>query len=184
VLEANLNNVATYSIGRVRVGSLLMSYCGTQRLTTSNHGHEVYGGSDLIFVRGDFDRLLRLELEANVLIAIDQARTYHAAALASYPGIMMSRANYDVAQGDDDEARWRSGVLEQSWRIGGASAAELAALACFQSDPSVHVVRASTTELYGDNVSLPKGAVIHYQGVDAQVGPLTKFSMLEPYADT
>ncbi|MGZ3238690.1 MAG: DUF3182 family protein, partial [Burkholderiaceae bacterium] len=42
ILEVNLNDVVTYSVGQVRVGNLLATYCGTQQLTTSNHGEEVY----------------------------------------------------------------------------------------------------------------------------------------------
>src|SRR5690606_28240253 len=56
VVEANLNEVATYSVGQSRVGHTLITYCGTQKLTTSNHGNDVYGGSELVVVRGDFDR--------------------------------------------------------------------------------------------------------------------------------
>lgn len=183
VLEVNLNEVVTYSVGRVRVGNLLATYYGTQQLTISNHGHEVYGGSSLVVVRGDFDVLLDLELDNSARTAINQARAYHAAAFASYPGLLVSRANYDVAQGVDDDGRWYSGVLEQSWRIGGASAAEVAALEAFQMDADLNVVRASTTEIYGENTAVPPDATLHYQGIDERTGPLTKFSRLEPYAD-
>jgi hypothetical protein len=184
ILEVNLNDVVTYSVGQVRVGNILATYCGTQQLTTSNHGHEVYGGSTLDVVRGDFDALLRLGHESKIHTAIDQARVYHAAAFTSYPGMLVSRANYDVAQGVDDEGQWHSGVLEQSWRIGGASAAEVAALEAFKADTDVNVVRASTTEIYGENVAVPQGAKLHYQGVDERTGPLTKFSRLERYANS
>lgn len=179
VSEVNLNDVVTYSVGRVRVGDLLATYCGTQQLTTSNRGEEVYGGSSLLVARGDFDALLALDLDDPIHTAIDQARTYHEAAFTSYPGMLVSRANYDMVQGVDDEGRWHSGVLEQSWRIGGASAAEVAALAAFQENRDIRVVRASTTEIYGDNAIVPHGAIIHYQGVDERAGPLTKFSTLE-----
>ncbi|MGZ3159179.1 MAG: DUF3182 family protein [Burkholderiaceae bacterium] len=184
ILEVNLNDVVTYSVGRVRVGNHLVTYCGTQQLTTSNHGEEVYGGSTLDIVRGDFDALLRLDLDAHLQTAIDQARAYHAAAFTSYPDMLVSRANYDVAQGVDDEGQWHSGVLEQSWRIGGASAAEIAALEAFQTNPDINVVRASTTEIYGDHAVVPPGAALHYQGVDERTGPLTKFSRLDRYANT
>src|SRR5690606_37836376 len=82
VVETNLNEVATYSVGQSRVGHTLITYCGTQKLTTSNHGNEVYGGSELVVVRGDFDRLLQLEWDDAMRTAISQACHYHAAALA------------------------------------------------------------------------------------------------------
>ena len=42
-----------------------------------------------------------------------------------------SRRNYDVVAGLDARGQRRCGVLEQSWRVGGASPAELVALAAF-----------------------------------------------------
>ncbi|MNC93227.1 hypothetical protein D3C83_98090 [compost metagenome] len=52
VVEWNLEKVTTYSVGQVRVAKLVASYCGTQRLTTNATGARVYGGSDLVVVRG------------------------------------------------------------------------------------------------------------------------------------
>ncbi|MGZ3254711.1 MAG: DUF3182 family protein, partial [Burkholderiaceae bacterium] len=65
----------------------------------------------------------------------------------------------------------------------GASAAEIAALEAFQMDPDVNVVRASTTEIYGDHAVVPQGAALHYQGIDERTGPLIKFSRLDRYAN-
>jgi hypothetical protein len=184
VLERNLTELDTRSVGQVRVGDLVATYCGTQRLTSDNSGAEVYGGSELIIVRGDFDALLQLPMGQHVHVAISQARTYHAAAMACYPGMFASRCNYDIAQGVDEEGRWYSGVLEQSWRIGGASGAEVAALEAFREHPSLSVVRASTTEIYGENPSLPPDAAVYFQGNDDKVGPLTKYARLEEYGNT
>jgi hypothetical protein len=183
VVEQNLTNVVTHSVGQVRVGTLLATYYGTQQLTVSNNGDEVYGGSRLIVMRGDFDALLRIEHTREVRTAIEQAGTYHSAAFTSFTGMFASRCNYDIAQGVDNNGRWRSGVLEQSWRIGGASAAEIAALEAFQADPALNTVCASTTEVYGANPLVPGDADIYYQGVDGQIGPLTKYSRLEAYAN-
>ncbi|MGH8807385.1 MAG: DUF3182 family protein, partial [Noviherbaspirillum sp.] len=149
VFEQNLTDVVTHSVGQVRVAGLLVTYYGTQRLTASNRGQEVYGGSDLVVVRGDFDALLRLQLPDDVTTSIAQARTYHEAAMTSFVGMFASRCNYDIARGVDDHGQRRSGVLEQSWRIGGASGAEIVALEAFQADPALAVVCASTTEIYG-----------------------------------
>jgi hypothetical protein len=184
VLEQNLNDVATRSVGQVRVGDLLTTYYGTQKLTPNNSGEDVYGGSNLTVVRGDFDALLRLGLDRKAHIAIAQARIYHDAAMHCFSGMFASRCNYDVAQGLDQEGNWHSGVLEQSWRIGGASGAEVAALNAFRSDPTLNVVNASTTEVYGMNPAMPHGADVYFQGIDAHVGPLIKYAQLESYVDT
>ena len=182
VLERNLNDVVTHSVGQVRIGRHLASYCGIQHLTRNNAGAEVYGGSELLVARGDFEALLALPHADEVHQAVAQACAYHRAALACFPGLLASRCNYDVAQGVDDSGAWRSGVLEQSWRIGGATGAELAALAAFDADPALRVVRAATTEIYG-GAAPPPDADVYFHGVDRHVGPITKYTRTLPHAD-
>lgn len=182
VLELNLGRIETYSVGQVRIGGMLATYCGTQDLTRNNRGLEVYGGSRLTIARGDFSALLQLPLPQTMRSAIAQACTYHAAAMECYPGMFASRCNYDVACGEDEHGQTRSGVLEQSWRIGGASGAEIAALEAFDADPSLNRICASTTEIYGAAPELPTDAQVYFQGEDPDVGYLTKFSQLMPYA--
>jgi hypothetical protein len=183
VIEQNLSNVATFSVGQVRVGALLATYYGIQNLTRNHAGEEVYGGSDLVVVRGDFDALLDHDIDSNLCNAIAQARRYHAAAVACYPGMFASRCNYDIARGKDAQGNWHSGVLEQSWRIGGASGAELVALEAFQADPALKVVAASTVEIYQDNPSMPEDAWVYFQGVDQRLGPLTKYARCDAHVD-
>lgn len=182
VLERNLNDVVTHSVGQVRIGRHLASYCGIQHLTRNNAGAEVYGGSELLVARGDFEALLALPHADEVHQAVAQACAYHRAALTCFPGLLASRCNYDVAQGVDDSGAWRSGVLEQSWRIGGATGAELAALAAFDADPALRVVRAATTEIYG-GAAPPPDADVYFHGVDRHVGPITKYTRTLPHAD-
>lgn len=182
VAETNLSQVTTYSVGQCLVGDLLVTYCGTQQATANNHGSQVYGGSALTVVRGDFDRLLQLPLDDTTRTAISQARAYHQAALTCYPDTFVSRANYDVGRGMDDRGQWHSGVLEQSWRIGGASAAEVVALEAFDADASLEVVCASTTERYGADFIPPDKSYVYYRDVDDKVGPLTKYAQIANYA--
>jgi len=184
VLERNLQDVTTLSVGRVRVADLLASYIGRQRLTRNNRGAEVYGGSTLTVVRGGFDALLRFATTPQIRTAALQARAYHDAAMQSFAGLVASRCNYDIAQGSDETQRWCSGVLEQSWRVGGASCAEVAALEAFRADAALDVIRASTTEVYGPNPVVPPGAHVYFSGVDEHAGMITKYSQVEPYDDT
>lgn len=180
VIERNLNGVATCSVGQVRVGPWVASYCGTQRLVRNNHGAEVYGGSQLTVVRGGYDVLLGLALEPAQRLTVEQALCYHQRALACFAGLMASRCNYDVACGIDDAGQQRSGVLEQSWRIGGASGAEIMALHAFRADPRLCVVRVSTHEVYGDAAPVPAGARVYFDGLDdARLGRLTKYAKVE-----
>lgn len=183
VLEENLTAVTTYSVGQVRVADLTATYYGSQRLTTDNAGDEVYGGSDLVIMRGDFDVLVRLPLPESIRIAVEQARVYDAAT-SVFPGMFASRRNYDVAQGTNARGQWRSGVLEQSWRMGGATGAEIAALEAFWADPALQVVHASTFEIYGESQAPPPQATVYFRGVDECVGLLTKYTVVEAHGNT
>jgi len=175
VLERELQNIETLSVGRVIVDELEASYHGVQRLTVNNHGHHVYGGSDLVVVRGDFDALTHLDMSGEARTAIAQARAFDAAVQIGYAGFFASRRNYDVAWGAEASGRAYGGVLEQSWRLGGASGAEIGALKAFKTDPTVRAVRASTWEIYGPKPAVPSDACVYYHGVDPQAGEITKY---------
>lgn len=180
VIEQNLEQVVTYSVGQVHVAGLLLSYYGTQRLTKNHRGKEVYGGSTLHVVRGNFAALKKLDLQPAVSLAVEQAYRYDTAANTHFPHFKASRRNYDVAQGVDANGNQRSGVLEQSWRIGGASSAEIAALEAFASDPELIAVQVSSHEAYG-TAAPPPHATIYYQGRDPRVGDIVKYSVVDRY---
>lgn len=181
VLEEHLSDVITLSVGQVTIAGIVISYVGTQHLTRDNDGETVYGGSTLDVVRGDYAQLATLKLSENELLAIEQARRYEEAAFACFPDLLASRRNYDIAQGTDAADEFCSGVLEQSWRIGGASGAEIFALEAFAQDDTLHALRASTHEVYGA-AELPPHTAILYRGEDPEVGYLTKYVRVESYA--
>ena len=177
-VEENLAEDVTFSVGCVECGGVAIAYCGTQRTTVNVRGRDVYGGSTLDVVRGGFAALLAESLPQDRREAVELARAYDAAAFAAYPDAFASRRNYDVLFGRDAAGRARSGVLEQSWRIGGASGAEVVALAAFRRDPARTRVRCASVEIYGDaGRPVPAGAIVHYRGVDEKVGPLTKYAV-------
>src|SRR5262249_6344296 len=60
VLESNLYDVITLSVGQIGIGDGVISYHGVQRLTNDNEGRAVYGGSDLVCVRGGWKARGRL----------------------------------------------------------------------------------------------------------------------------
>jgi hypothetical protein len=182
VLEENLTAVSTYSVGQVRVADITATYYGVQRLTNDNAGEEVYGGSDLVVVCGNFEALVQLRLPESIRIAVKQAQVYDAAT-SVFSGMFASRRNYDVAQGMNARGQWRSGVLEQSWRMGGASGAEIAALQAFHANPALQVVRASTFEIYGESQAPPPHATVYFRGTDERVGMLTKYTVVEAHGD-
>jgi len=178
VLEENMEDVTTFSVGLVQVDDLVACYHGVQKLTPGHDGQQVFGGSDLTVARGGFEALLAADLPPDVLRAVEQARRYEDAARACYPGFYASRRNYDILVGRDAAGRRRSAVLEQSWRAGGATGAELAALELFRAEPRRDHVRTCTVELFGDSPEPPEGATVYFRGVDHEVGRLTKYAMV------
>jgi hypothetical protein len=76
VLERNLSQVSTLSVGLVVLAGLTLAYHGTQWNTRDNLGRSVYGGSRLFVVRSGGEALLGLEIPPRVRRAIAQALVY------------------------------------------------------------------------------------------------------------
>lgn len=176
VLEQDLESVKTYSVGQVRLPGRTISYCGTQSLTPNNDGAAAYGGSSLFVVRGGFEALLSCALPPESREAVGKAVAFDGLVDRHIAGLIASRRNYDVACGVDGEGRRRIGVLEQSWRIGGATPAEIAALEVFAAKPRLEAVRACSVEVYAREPQVRDGATIYYRGEDPRMGPLTKYA--------
>jgi hypothetical protein len=184
VLETDLRDLTTWSVGQVRVGHHTIAYYGTQWLTPDNGGDVGYGGSSLRVHRGGFDALLREALPEHVREAVAQAQIYDEAARQCFPRMFASRRNYDVVQGTDHDGRPHAGVLESSWRIGGASGAEAVALLRFRDDPGRRWLSVRTEEHYGTDAVAPPGANVVFHGVDPAAGPLLKCTVVEADDDT
>lgn len=180
VLEQDLSDVVTHSVGQSFIGDYVLSYCGEQYLTKDGQGEDVYGGSKLLVVPGYYEDLLRLPLPDDVREAIEQARVYDNAADEAYPGFFASRRNYDIAQGLDSDGQRRSGVLEQSWRMGGASSAEVAALQSFINHPGLRAIRVASVETYVDQ-PLPADAIEVYRGPAQNSDFLLKYVTVKAY---
>ncbi|AZF12894.1 Biotin carboxylase [Pseudomonas sp. R2-37-08W] len=180
VLEQDLHDVVTHSVGQSFIGDQVLSYCGEQYLTRDGQGEDVYGGSQLLVVPGGYDVLLTLDLPDDVREAVRQAQVFDRAADEAYPGFYASRRNYDIAQGLDSDGQRRSGVLEQSWRMGGASSAEVAALQSFINNPSLTAIRVASVETYVDQ-ALPADAIEVYRGPAENSDFLLKYVTVEAY---
>src|SRR5690606_25259042 len=97
VLEQNLTQVSTYSVGQLRVGPWCLRYVGQQRRPTANGGATVYGGSDLWLVRGGCS--CRGDHFQSPLLRQASAKTrcYAEAAEVSFQPFIASRRNCGVA---------------------------------------------------------------------------------------
>lgn len=161
VLELDLPEATTYSIGSASLRGMELAYHGQQRLTFDRYGQPVYGGSRLRFRRGDLAGLQaslvgELSRLARLALAYDHA-------VGSAYGVIATRRNYDVIAGLDARGLPRAGVLEQSWRFGGASMAEILAFEHFHEHPQAEWVTAETVELH-DSGEVPAGAIVHWPG--------------------
>ena len=95
VLEENLREVRTLSVGHIAFDSLTIAYYGTQRRVQDNDGRAIYGDSDLDCLRGGWEALKALALTPESRAAVAQAKFYDQS-MSEYPGFMASRRNYDV----------------------------------------------------------------------------------------
>lgn len=168
VVERELTRQTTLSVGHVILPTLSLSYIGYQREARDSQGTSHYGGSRLCCSRGSLSMLLATLGDPRERLAVEQASAYHDAMLEAFPELVISRANYDVIQGFDARGNWHSGVLEQSWRIGGASPAEIVAAELLSTGNRQHVETAYV-ECYEADAVAPEEAEIVYRATRAVV---------------
>ncbi|MCL1561021.1 DUF3182 family protein [Xanthomonas nasturtii] len=173
VLERNILQPLTHSVGELCVAGIRIAYYGTQCSVRNADGGDVYGGSSLRVHRGSLEALMATALPPQEQRVVEQACRYDRFITAAYPELQISRRNYDVVSSEDASNTRVCGVLEQSWRIGGATPAELAAIGAFQHDPALQWVSASTHEIYQGEP--PADAQIYYRATQPGPGPRYKY---------
>ena len=178
VVEENVENSTTYSVGQVQLENLVGSYLGRQYTSRDKDGNEFYAGSRLRVVRGGWDALLQLLQSPVACKIVENARRYDEAA-RQHLGLIASRSNYDVLVGPITENGVRCGVLEQSWRVGGASPAELLAMEKLMQDKTVTAVQAILRESYDQTPPFRDDDFIVYAGADDFGRPLHKYTRIE-----
>ncbi|RCS25124.1 DUF3182 family protein [Phyllobacterium salinisoli] len=178
VVEENMEHATTYSVGQVLVDHIQISYFGTQRLTTDNREEPAYGGTRLWAVQGGWSDLIGWLKDPAAARIVLSGKLYDDLAHDEL-GLVASRKNYDVLVGADGVGKRKIGVLEQSWRLGGATSAELLAVEAFRRDPSLAAVQVSSFEEFGRTEPAAKADLICFAGEDPQEGPMIKYSRLE-----
>lgn len=158
VLERNLVESVTCSVGSSSLPGHDIAYQGSQRTIKDPDGNTVYGGSSLRVRRGTLQMLSEAVSETTVSIAMAYDRL-----LRGRYAVLASRRNYDVIIGVDSNGNKHTGVLEQSWRFGGASMAELLAFEWLQQNPQCTEVDAETVESY-EGLPAPSTAVVYADG--------------------
>ena len=163
VVERHLARATTYSVGfSVLPGGHRIAYFGTQRDVAKPSGAVVYGGSRIAVVRGGLEALSTAVPHGDANAVACAAACYDALVRSAY-GVVATRCNYDVLAGTDAAGRPHLGVLEESWRFGGASMAELLAIERFATQPDAQALVAETVESYADE-PIPADAVLYWPG--------------------
>lgn len=158
VLEENLLDSQTFSIGQTQIGEQLFSYVGTQHQTNNLMQESVYGGTTLLLVRGGFQQLFKLSGMERIQHLVEITLNYENSISRAFPQLYASRRNYDVIVGKNARGHHKAGVLEHSWRFGGASIAEILAMRTLQDHPELDHAHAWTRERYVDNASSVKNS--------------------------
>lgn len=178
VVEEDMEEATTYSVGQVILDDICISYFGTQRMTTNNHNQPAYGGTRFCAVRGGWSALTGWLKDAAATRIVLAGKLYDDLA-HDVLKLVASRKNYDVLVGTDSRGKRKIGVLEQSWRLGGASSAELLALEAFKEKPSLAAVEAASYEVFGRTEPATRADLVCFAGEDPQEGPMTKYARLE-----
>jgi hypothetical protein len=153
VLEPDISDAVTMSLGHICLGGKTYSYYGYQTTTTLD-GVITYGGTTLTMVRGEFGKLYSQVEDESVRLAICQANTVYEA--YSWYDPILSRANFDIVQGHDGRGNFLSGVVDQSLRIGGASPAEVLAISALEAEASLDRATAQIVVMW--NPTEPPGS--------------------------
>lgn len=178
VIEEDIENSTTYSVGQIQLGNHIGSYLGRQYTFRDKDGSEVYAGSRLRVVRGGWDALFRQLQSPVAQRVVENAQRYDEAA-QQHLGLIGSRRNYDVLVGPITESGVRCGVLEQSWRIGGASPAEVLAMEKLMQDETILSVQAVLRESCDRTPTFQDDDFIVYAGDDDFGRPLHKYARVE-----
>lgn len=178
VVEEDVENATTYSVGQVQIDNHVGSYLGRQYTSHDRQGNAVYAGSRLRVVRGNWRALLQ-RLQSPVTRKIVEKAIRYDEAARQHLGLVASRRNYDVLVGPITENGVRCGVLEQSWRVGGASPAEILAMEKLMQDESVTAVQAFLRESRDEAPTFRDDDFIVYSGEDDFGQPLHKYARIE-----
>ena len=187
VLERNLDDARTYSVGLLRVGGLrgeLLRHAAHHAQPARRRGVR----------RLDAHRRARRLRRAGARCRRRRGRAPRDRAGAHLPrgraGVLRRHVRVALQLRRRRKAATRAagccaGVLEQSWRIGGASGAEVAALQALCDDPSLEIgARVDHRGARPARRRARRARRVYFRGVDEHVGPITKYAQVHAHADT
>ena len=177
-VEENLADVMTFSVGCVECGGEAIAYCGTQRTTRNRAVTTCTAARRSTSCAAASPRCSQASCRPTAAAAVELARAYDDAAFAHLPrGVRVAAQLRRAVR----PRRRRPPHVPACSSSRGASAARAAPRwsrsARSARRRSRSSVRCATVEIYDDACPVPAGAFVYFRGVDAHVGPLTKYAV-------
>lgn len=157
VIEANLNDPNTISLGFVQIGQQQYSFIAHQKNTQPNaEGQSKYLGANVTVVRGPMEVFLKDKdlsmLENTAALQAIEFNQLYQQTFRPYA----SRLSYDVVTGFDNHGNTLSGVTDITGRVGGTCPALMVSLLAMQEDPSIQKAFTEVTLNYQPTIDLPE----------------------------
>jgi Protein of unknown function (DUF3182) len=152
ILEANLNNAETITVGYVDIEGDQYSWYGSP-YDVEFSGTKRFGGNDITVVRGGLSALRDYCKDVRNKTAVEQSKVvfdaYHA-----HLGSLIMRATFDAVQGIDNNGQFISGITDPSLRPSASSAAEIRAIEAFRDYPDAKAVKTRIVYDYAKELSI------------------------------
>lgn len=152
ILEANLNDAETITVGYVDIEGEKYSWYGSP-YDTEFGGIKRFGGNEITVVKGGLSALRDYCKEEKNKVAVEQSAVvfdaYH-----SHLGSSIMRATFDAVQGIGDNGEFLSGITDPSLRPSASSAAEIRAIEAFRDYPEAKAVKTRIVYDYAKELSI------------------------------
>ena len=171
ILETNIysdedNPLTAFSSGWIEIDGETFAYVGKQTTGQDNR----YLGTRLHMVRGE-----EMPFVDEIPKKITTDSNFIKTLIPLLPGLISTRSNFNFAGTNDDNIF----ALEPTFRVGGATGAELLAREILSRDAKALKVTASTHVIYGENFEIPDGYRLISKSRDQVRGSKTTFARVD-----
>lgn len=160
ILEANLEEAKTISIGFAILGRNMFSFMAIQKNDIApEDGRNRYVGANVRVVKGEIDNLLNISENDIEKEAVEVGRSFYERYKSFNP--IASRLSFDFLYGKGSDGNDLAGVTDITGRLGGTCPALVLAANEFKDNSGLSMVRSEVTLNYETNKEMDseKGAV-------------------------
>lgn len=153
VLEANVNEAKTISVGFAVLGRDIFSFLAIQKNDIApEDGRDRYMGAVVRVVKGEMSNLIDIAKNSREKSAIVTGENFYNRYKSFGP--IASRLSFDYLYGLDNKGNQMSGVTDITGRLGGTCPALVLAAKEFKRDPNLSVVESEVSLNYDTSVNL------------------------------